>query len=382
MSIKEIEKGKRYLVRVPVGYSATGVVRHHNKTVRGTLTDARKYERDRLAERDKGLPVTASALTVGQLLDRWLRNLEAKGRARPRTLEAFTSQMNACVRPSLGRVKLSSLKPFHVEAMLDELKARKLSPNTVRRVFANLRAALRQGVRWQLIHYDPTDAVVAPKSVKPRTRAFTADEARLIADNWRLSRKGLIFLFALSTGMRPEEYLALPWRSLDLEACRAEVTRAVQYLSRTPVGGESWYFDEPKTKNGRRTVQFPAWLSPLLAEHRARQLEESMKLRKFYRADLDLVFGGRWGQPLKIGDLTAGYLRPLCEAVGIEGRVTLYTLRHTYATLLLADGENPKTVSRNMGHASVAFTLDTYCAVLPQMEERSAERMGRLLAAK
>ena len=66
-------------------------------------------------------------------------------------------------------------------------------------------------------------------------------------------------------------------------------------------------------------------------------------------------------------------------AAQIEGRVTLYCLRHTYATLLLAGNEKPKTVSDNMGHALVAFTLDTYAHVLPSMRDEAALKLEKIL---
>ncbi|MCA1557424.1 MAG: tyrosine-type recombinase/integrase, partial [Acidobacteria bacterium] len=104
-----------------------------------------------------------------------------------------------------------------------------------------------------------------------------------------------------------------------------------------------------------------------------------MKVRKHYRYDLDLVFANDLGLPLRRYDVWKNCFKPVVEAAGIEGRATLYTLRHTYATLLLAAHEQPKTVSENMGHANVAFTLDTYAHVLPSQRDHAAVKLEKIL---
>jgi integrase len=63
------------------------------------------------------------------------------------------------------------------------------------------------------------------------------------------------------------------------------------------------------------------------------------------------------------------------ESEEVQARLRLYDLRHSHATLLLANGEHPKVVSERLGHASVTLTLDTYSHVLPGMQEQATERL-------
>jgi integrase len=60
-------------------------------------------------------------------------------------------------------------------------------------------------------------------------------------------------------------------------------------------------------------------------------------------------------------------------------KIRLHGLRHTHATLLIASGANVKTVSARLGHASVAFTLDTYAGALPELEQDAATAVARLV---
>ena len=63
-------------------------------------------------------------------------------------------------------------------------------------------------------------------------------------------------------------------------------------------------------------------------------------------------------------------------------RIRLHDLRHTHATLLLQSGQPVKVVSERLGHAKVSITLDTYAAVLPDMQDRAVEALDALMAAK
>ena len=72
------------------------------------------------------------------------------------------------------------------------------------------------------------------------------------------------------------------------------------------------------------------------------------------------------------------HFKAIVERAGIPP-IAPYVLRHTCATLLLAEGENVKVVSERLGHASAALTLDVYSHVLPNMQQQAAERMETLL---
>jgi integrase len=92
-----------------------------------------------------------------------------------------------------------------------------------------------------------------------------------------------------------------------------------------------------------------------------------------------LVFAAPKGQPLGFRNLTLKHLVPIIERAKIDGPRNLYRLRHSFVTLSLLLGIDPKTVSRAAGHSTVAFTLDTYQHVLPQVEKEAAEKIGKML---
>jgi|SRR5262245_26722095 len=180
-------------------------------------------------------------------------------------------------------------------------------------------------------------------------------------------------LFALATGMRPEEYMALQWKDVDLKQGTAIVRRV---LIRTKGGG--WYFNEPKTPKSRRTITLPPSLVRELIEHRRAQNEARLKAGEHWQ-NYDLVFCTEAGTPLQINNFTARHFKPALVRAKLEASIRLYDLRHTHATLLLLAGEHPKVVSERLGHSSVTLTLDTYSHVLPNMQMSASEKLEKLL---
>ncbi|MDQ3257322.1 MAG: site-specific integrase [Acidobacteriota bacterium] len=202
-------------------------------------------------------------------------------------------------------------------------------------------------------------------------RVLSPEEAQAFLKVCDEMPRGLIFEFALLSGMRPEEYLALKWSDLDLERGTAQVRRALVRHN------NSWTFEEPKTKKSRRTITLPQQLLKKLAAHKREQNEWRLKLGCEWQA-YDLIFCGEKGNPHSVPNLTYRYFRPILKQAGIP-QIRLYDLRHSCATLLLIAEENPKVVSERLGHSTVVLTLDTYSHVLPTMQEKATARLEKML---
>ncbi|MGA8017179.1 MAG: site-specific integrase [Candidatus Dormiibacterota bacterium] len=180
-------------------------------------------------------------------------------------------------------------------------------------------------------------------------------------------------LTALYTGLRLSELRGLRWRDVDLTAARLSIQ---QTLQRRRDG--SLAVHEPKTHRSRRGVSLPAAVVEAVREHRRCQLEARLLAGNAWE-DPDLVFTDALGRPLSETRLRHAFHRLLREA-GLP-RIRLHDLRHTMATLMLAQGEHPKVVSERLGHSTVSITLDTYSHVLPGLQAAAAERLAAALGA-
>ncbi len=369
-----IKRGdKTWIVRIFTGRDEQGKRRYLNKTIHGTKKDANTYLSATLTAISAGTFVEPTPLTLGAYLDRWL-DAAARPRVRARTLDDYTEYLKRYVRPALGDKRLSDVRPLDVQKLYSDMQARALSPRTVRYAHTILSSAFKQAVKWGMLARNPCQMVEIPRQVRREMYALSATEAARFLGAAEGDRYALVFSVALSTGMRPEEYLALQWKDICFERGVVTVRRALVYNRK----GGGWYFDELKTSRSRRNIPLGAAIARGLKEHRRQQNEERLKAGSDYQ-NHDLVFATMGGTPILLSNLFRRHFKPIALRAKLPGGFRLYDLRHSCATLLLAANEHPKVVSERLGHASIVLTLDTYSHVLPSMQQAASEKMESIL---
>ena len=386
-SIKSRGKNK-WFVRVFLGREQ-GRIKFHDKLVHGNRKDADAYARKIETARDAGTLAELlhpPTLTLDAYLDRWLKEA-VKPSVREGTFEDYSDVLRRNVRPALGKRLLVELRPPDVQAVYNALKERGLSTRSIQYTHAVLTAALKQAVGWQLLKLNPADYTKRPKGEADeiesdnaeKIQVLTAQEAESFLKAAKADGMGAALTFALATGCRPEEYLALRWVDVDFDRGEVRIRQVVQW--RRKRNGGSFYFLPPKTKGSRRTLRVSASLLKVLSEHRRKQALQRLKLGVRYQ-QLDLVFPASEGTPMQRRNLFARHMRPVLTAAELTKPLTLYSLRHSFCTLALAEGLDAKEVSMMMGHSSVAFTQDRYQHVLPAMREATSRRLEKLLFKK
>ncbi len=281
------------------------------------------------------------------------------------------------MRDELGSRRLSEIKLRDIQKLYNKLTAAGRSPRTVRYVHAILTSAFSSAIKWHMLSVNPCSHADLPKKVHTEMKAFSRVEAKRFLEACKTDRLGSMFAFALESGMRPEEYLGLKWSDLDFEKCTATVQRT---LVRRKSKGGGWYFGEPKTAKSRRTVPMGKEIFAELRSLRSAQLELMMKLGTEYERN-DLVFATdstNFGKPLDLKNIRNRNFARILKAADLEG-FRVYDLRRNMATLMLAEGVNPKMVSERLGHANIALTMDTYSHVLPDMQLEATARLGKVL---
>lgn len=369
-----IKRGdKIWLVRIFLGRDENGKRRYTNKTIHGTKKNAEKYLTAKLRDKDLGINIEPASESLDKYLDKWLQSV-VRSRVREATFDDYTYLLNRYISPSLGAIKLRDIRSIDIQKVYgDLLNEQELSARTVRMTHAVLSSALKQAVRWHMLPRNPCEFVDLPRMARKEMRALSPEEASRFLEAAKTDRLGIVLAFALATGMRPEEYLALKWSDLDLHAGTATVRRTLIWRK-----GGGWYFSEPKTSRSRRTVPLPVSLVRDLIEHRRKQSESRLKKGQDYENN-DLVFAASEGTPILLRNLVRRHFRPVTTRAKLPDTLRLYDLRHSCATLLLSAGENPKVVSERLGHASIVLTLDTYSHVLPSMQQAATEKLEKIL---
>jgi integrase len=274
------------------------------------------------------------------------------------------------ILPHIGSVLLTKLAPAHIRKVDDELAAAGLSGSSRRQAYGVLKAALHQAVLDRLIVASPFTYVPWSPPVEEKEMGFLSalDQARLYAlnDEWTA-----LWQFFVATGLRSAECFGLSWRQVDLEGARLTVN---QTLWRTPGG---WELTSPKTKNSRRTLQLAAEVVEILRTVKSRQAAEAHRLGDSWVNPDEFVFTREAGQPLA-SYFVSHRLKKSLDAAGVK-RCRVHDLRHTFAANHIGGGTPALALSRMLGHASVAFTLQRYGHLHVEVEDAAASLSGRLL---
>lgn len=345
-----------WTIQASAGFDGAGRRIRVTKTIRGTERDAQRALREVLRDIDRGTVARSGAETFGRYLtDRWLPHM--RSRVGAETWQRYEGLVRVQIVPRCGRVKLGALRPHHLQAGLDAMLADGAAPASVVKAHRMIAQSLSQAVRWQLLATSPAFGVSPPRAARGALRIPTAEEVRtLVAAAWE-TPYGLPVFLAAMTGMRRGEILALRWPDVDLAAAVLRVRSG-------------------KTPRSRRTISLPTSTVAELNRHRREQTERRLLCGPAWQ-DADLVIDRGDGGPVHPDSLSHGFAE-LAERKGLA-EVRLHDLRHSFATTLLAAGVNVKIVSEALGHASAAFTLDTYAHVLPTMGEQVASAIEAAL---
>ncbi len=213
---------------------------------------------------------------------------------------------------------------------------------------------------------------------RQRMHALTPQQAGRLLKETQHHWQNVFYAMALTTGLRPEEMYGLQWADLDPASCRMRVQRAVaRTRPRKGESGPRWSFAPTKSSGGQRTLDYPAFLKPLLEQPR-RSNEEMRLLAGDVWQEHDLVFPSHKGTPLDERN-TLSRFHTLLASIGLP-KIRLYDLRQTHASLLIAEGKHPKLIAERLGHSSIKLTMDTYGHLFPGADESSAHAMNELFS--
>ena len=299
-----------------------------------------------------------ATLRLREFLTDWIDRYQGTGRRgfRENTRDEYRRLLDHYAHRYFSeRLRLVDVTPHalaqFVAWVADEHKqGKRLGDATIRNILIPVRAALATAQREGLIRHNPAIGLALPH------RPAAGDEP--IKEMWTLSRNQLAVLIAMvpassrllveliaSTGLRISEAIALQHGDLTLHGERPNL-RVRRAIVKGAVGA-------PKSKYGQRTVLIPPGLAGRLSVHIA-QLDP--------RPD-QLLFASRNGTQLDPDNLRKRMLKPLMEEIGAPW-AAWHTLRHTYASIQLANGVSVVALSRALGHHSAAFTLSRYVHVL------------------
>lgn len=309
--------------------------------------------------------VEPSLYTFAQYADHWLESY-AKRKLSNKTLEVVRYRINGHLKKGLGKIRLRDLRATHIEAFYATLVH--LSPSTQKDIHATLVNILNHAVEMDVLPRSPVKRFLAPKVPKREAECYSVNQVEEIL---RLLRGHALYnpiVVAIFTGMRIGELCALKWE--DVNEDTITICRSLEY---TREGG----LREKGTKTGDgRTISISSGVVAVLAKQKGWIAERRLKCEDWKGSNY--VFPRSNGVP----HIPQGLSREWAKFISASHipYKSWHCLRHTHASLLIADGEHPFTISKRLGHSSIQITMDRYGHLMKGMDAGAANRLERLLA--
>lgn len=252
------------------------------------------------------------------------------------------------IKPTFGKRKVDEIKPSEIATWQSKIM-QKLSTKSLTMIRAVFNVMFNDALADELITRNPMSLIKKPKNVSVNEiLPFTVDEIFTILDNIQEKMRA-VFAIGFFAGLRTGEILVLKWEDIDLENNIIKVRRA----KRQGVEGN------PKTASSIRDVEIIDILLPYLQNHLKYKIDES-----------EYMFNSWHKQPFAdFGCLAKTYWQPIFEELDIQYR-NPYQMRHTFASMMISNGEDILWVSKMLGHTNSAITLTMYARYIENKEKK------------
>ncbi|GBE21991.1 MAG TPA: site-specific integrase [Actinobacteria bacterium] len=329
---------------------------------------------------DAGVESPTRRLTVGAYLDQWIEGVP--GRVEQSTAADYADTVRLHLKPGLGSKILTKLSVSELNALWASKRKAGYSANSIRIMRTVLRSALHQAEREGLLVRNVAALSDPPRLGQPEGRSLTVAEARRLLDAAKGDRLEALYAITVTFGLRRGEALGLPWSDIDLDSGLVHVRRQLR-RERLPAEQQretgrktQLILRDLKTKRSRRTLNLTPALDRLLRSHRARQARERLAAGPGW-TESDLIFTTRKGTPID-PDNFAHYFHRLCARADL-GHWTPHEMRHSAASIMLAQGTPLWVVSEVLGHASVAITKDIYGHLMGGEKQEATKAIADVL---
>jgi integrase len=360
-SIKELDNGT---FKARMSYVDAAGKRHQPTAYFDTKKEARAWLDEQHDKHNKGQLADSGRRTVGQWPAGWLAMKKTEWETN--TFCYHEGNVLLYLLPELSRTPLAKLRRLHVATLYTALAEKGISSATQRHAGVTLSAALNKAVEIGLLVSNPAKAVKKPKVEEADIHPLNLDQVRLFLAATENDRLHAMYILAIDSGMRQGELDGLHWPEVDFDTDVITVKQSLEEKN------GKLHLKEPKTESSRRSVRVSRATMDALNAHRQRQLAEGA-----YRADGPVFCNRRGGLMHKSNVYTLSFY-PAVKRSDLAG-LRFHDLRHTAATLMLLNGINVKAVAATLGHKDAYMTLNVYSHIMPEMDDKRAAVMQRIL---
>lgn len=361
------KKGDFYRIQLYAGKDVNG--KRIVKTVRGFKTKREaKIAADKLsAEIAKGNFLEKTDVTFLEVYDQWLETYKLT--VREHTLTCVESHFRTHILPALGNTPIQKITARQCQMLVNSLVQTNIT--AIKNYTIQASRIFEFAISMDYIHKNPFDKVIIPK-IKKTAKArkfYTRDELEsFMATAQKQCPFQMYALFRLLafSGMRRGEALALTWNDIDFNLMSIAINRTISYVKGKTI------LSEPKTRSSKRTIYVDKKTLAILQQWRKLQRIELLE-RGFNANNLQqLIFTGLKNTFMSSYPLNY-WIKKVCKNAGIH-TISTHGFRHTYATLAIQGGMNPKELQAQLGHSNIQTTLQVYTAITDEQRIATPEK--------
>ena len=366
------KRGDSYRLVCVVGYNLQGRPIKKSKTVHCSKKEAKIELAKFVADVQKGMYVEGKSLKFTDFVEIWKRDYGSKELA-PSTYKRYLGILESRIIPFFGHFRVDKIKPTDIMQFYDLLSkdtqivrrkdnngkktGKPLSPKTILEHHRLLRAMLQKAVYWQMIVSNPAERVQAPKTKKPKRKYYDDEQSKaLISGLMKLTEEQFKYkvaiILTIFTGVRLGELMGLEWDDINFREGIVSINRSSQYLADKGV-----FTKVPKTESSIRDVAIPEFVVSLLEEYKYWYDEQKYQYGELWY-DSNRLFVQADGKPMHPSTISKWFEKFVAQ-LGLPV-INFHGLRHTNATLLIAQNIDVSVVAARLGHAQITTTLNFY----------------------
>ena len=389
------KRGKNsYRLSCLAGYNLQGKTIKKTKTVHGTKKEAEIELAKFVADVQNGMVIEGKSLKFSEFTEIWKRDYGSKELA-PSTYKRYCRMLETRLLPYFGHFYVNKIKPTDIMQFYDLLSKdtqlvrkkdndgnktlKPLSGKTILEHHRLLRAMLHKAVYWQVIVSNPAERVQPPKAKKPKRKYYDDDQCKILLENLeqldeeQIKYKTAIIL-TVFTGVRLGELMGLEWNDIDFRNGIVSINRSSQYLADTGV-----FTKVPKTESSIREIAIPDFVISLLEEYKL-WYEEQKSLYGELWINSNRLFVQADGKPMHPSTISKWFVKFIGQ-IGLPV-INFHGLRHTNATLLIAQNIDVAVVAARLGHAQITTTFNFYVHPIIAHNKKAGFALENLLLSK
>ena len=389
------KRGKNsYRLSCLAGYNLQGKPIKKTKTVHGTKKEAEIELAKFVADVQNGMVIEGKSLKFSEFTEIWKRDYGSKELA-PSTYKRYCRMLETRLLPYFGHFYVNKIKPTDIMQFYDLLSKdtqlvrkkdnngsktlKPLSGKTILEHHRLLRAMLHKAVYWQVIVSNPAERVQPPKVKKPKRKYYDDDQCKILLENLeqldeeQIKYKTAIIL-TVFTGVRLGELMGLEWNDIDFRNGIVSINRSSQYLADTGV-----FTKVPKTESSIREVAIPDFVISLLEEYKL-WYDEQKSLYGELWINSNRLFVQADGKPMHPSTISKWFVKFIGQ-IGLPV-INFHGLRHTNATLLIAQNIDVAVVAARLGHAQITTTFNFYVHPIIAHNKKAGFALENLLLSK